>query len=97
MPRVTPCGPVTGTGGGFVSLAPARRRPFVGGGIGFVLPSSFACPIHHNSFRIKHLPLFIALAELGLFGATDRPATARLTEIGFVSHASKSQIVNHQS
>ena len=42
--------------------------------IGFVLPRLFACPIHHNSFSIRHLPLLPACANWVCF-AQSPPGT----------------------
>jgi hypothetical protein len=39
---------------------------------GFVLPKSYACPIHHNSFSIKDLSLASRRCTLGLFVHTAR-------------------------
>jgi hypothetical protein len=67
--------PVRSAGTGFVShVHPASRGPAASSHpasprIGFVLPKSCACTIHHNSLPIKDLPLTWPRCKLGLFGA----------------------------
>ena len=60
--------------------------------IGFVLPGPIECSIHHNSFPVKALPLFLPHWKLGLFGAVEpggvwrppAPIPRRPDQIGFV-------------
>jgi hypothetical protein len=59
--------------------------------IGFVSPPPFACPIHHNSFPIKNLPLTPRRGQLALFGQEVPSVTRQWSSvppkwIGFVSH-----------
>ncbi len=52
-----PCGPVP----------PGAARAVRGAGIGFVLPSPLAGPIHHNAFPTRHLAFPTFPSELALF------------------------------
>jgi hypothetical protein len=67
--------------------------------IGFVFPGSCGCPIHHNSFPARCLPLLMPREKLALFGAlvprsvsTCNPGHQRPPvdprQIGFVCHSS---------
>jgi hypothetical protein len=66
--------------------------------IGFVLPRSTACTMHHNSFPAQHLPFTLLRCELGLFGIiAPRPMPFR-TRIGRRQGASRRRaVLNPQS
>jgi hypothetical protein len=68
--------------GNWVCFARSPRVPWPGGsshsaspGIGFVLPKSCACTIHHNSLPIKDLPLTWPRCQLASFRTFALPGT----------------------